>query len=186
MRTTPWIFSLVIGLVVLPVRSAETVLTPDDVLAMMARVPASEHVPHAKPAPWHKIRDAHVIAKAIARAARTPEEGSRMVVYDVWESGNDSHARGDFDKTGHAQALGAWQLHNVPAEIADNPYKAVFAWRDLADMNAKMCADHPEAERLAGLASGSCDRALDKVRHRDEVSHQIITPLDESAEAALP
>lgn len=173
MRTTPWILGLALGLLVLPARGADSVTTTATVLAMMAHVPATEHASLAITAPWHKIRDAHVIADAIARAARSPQEAALMVVYDVWESGNDSRARGDFDKTGHAQALGAWQLHNTAPEIAFDPYRAIFAWRSRADSTAKACPNNPPEESLAGLASGYCDRALDKVRHRDAVAHQI-------------
>jgi hypothetical protein len=146
-------------------------VTPADVMAMFDRVPKCELCTDT----WHwsKKPDAPAIARAIAKYAPTRFAAALGAVYAVREGELNPHARGDFDKTGHPAALGSFQEHLVPPQCAYDPDCSVRIWYALKDQNEALCRGNDEPERLAALASGSCDRGKRKTRHRWEVARQV-------------
>jgi hypothetical protein len=149
-------------------------LNVDVVLAMMARIPP-EARPKGKPAGYDRAHDARAVAHAVAATANSREQAALMTVYAAYESAFDTHARGDcnLDRS-YCAAKGAFQLWNVPPEVADDPLKAAPKWLALAADAEARCAKNPPDERLAVLASGSCDRARPKVRRRAETARAIV------------
>ena len=141
-------------LIVSPARAAES-LTADDVLTMVALIPA----PNGRPGGYERAPDARRIADAIAATADgsllgTPrEDASLMAVFASYESGNRVCPAGDGGK-----ALGAWQLHYAGREVACDPARAARWWLAVARASVRLCADNPPDERLAALAGGTCAR----------------------------
>jgi len=98
-----------------------------------------------------------------------------LVVTSAYESANDPHARGDCDRVTHdCPSKGAFQLKNVREEIADDPAQAARVWLSLAADAEMRCSANPPEERLAVLASGSCNRARGKARRRAETARAIV------------
>jgi hypothetical protein len=147
-------------------------LNAEIVLAMMARIPP-EGKPSGKPAGYDKAGDAKTVARAIAATASSREQAARMAVYSSYESSNVASARGDCGY-GICRSLGAWQLQSVSPEVALDPFRAAPAWLALAADAESRCAKNQPDERLAVLASGSCNRARPKVRRRAETARAIV------------
>src|SRR5580692_6011766 len=136
-------------------------LTTDDVLAMMRRLPSHElGKDHFH---WDKVGQANRIASAIARAATTREEAGDLVVYGVFESNLRLSAVGDGGKS-----HGPWQLsaRYATPEVARVPEKAAPLWLAAAAQARKDCAKLPEDDRLAEVASGSCQYGRTLARRR--------------------
>jgi hypothetical protein len=147
------------------------VVSPGEVLAMMAIVPASEHIEReASKEDGHYDRqgDALEVAGAIATLARSREDASRLVVFGAWESRNQKCAKGDGGKS-----WGFLQLGGVSRYVACTPMLAIGAWHTKAEASEKACAGNMPDERLAALASGHCNRGLGKVRHRVQVARIV-------------
>ncbi len=147
----------------------------DDVLAISAKIPATELGPRS-PGHWDTTRDAREIAMAIAQVAPDLETAALMDVYAAFEGGmrrcpmGDSRSRG----WGGYEALGAWQLHATPARIACDPYRAAAKWLSIVRATEKLCWRNAPEERLAALASGSCDRGRELVRRRAKLAHELV------------
>jgi hypothetical protein len=150
-----------------PARVAETSVTPEDVLSMMARVPAVDRS-GAKSYRWDQVGDAKPIAKAIARSAPSWSAAAELTVYAVREGGLRACAAGDSDKQGQAHSFGTWQISDkrVPVQVACDPMKAAPIWLAIAASSRKDCADLPPEEQLAELASGNCAHGRAKARER--------------------
>jgi hypothetical protein len=152
-------------------------LTTDSVLAMMDRVPATEHCRFEQdplctlPYRWSKIGQANRIAYAIARSAKTREDAAYLVVYGIREGGNRKDAVGD-----GGQSYGEWQLSvsQAPIEVATDPDKAAPVWLRLADKSRTSCASLPENERLAQVASGNCDHGRKLAARRADMVHKVL------------
>lgn len=162
-----------------PPASLPANLSTDDVLAMMARLPAMEICAHGRPqvlctAPypqWAKRGAAARIAKAIADHAETREEAGDATVYAIRESGNELTVAGDGGKS-----HGPWQLSEEQArpEVARDPDKAIVVWLTLVRKSRVDCAKLPEDDRLAELASGSCGAGRELARRRARLRDKIL------------
>lgn len=151
----------------------ESRVTSEEVLRMMAKVPAVEDersAAHDRPGHFERLGIAGELAVAIALVAPSRTAASLMVLYAAFEGGNLRCAEGDGGK-----ALGPYQLQGVAREVACDPVASSRAWLRLADWSWKVCtkAESPPDERLAFLASGSCDRGRKKVRARAELARLI-------------
>jgi hypothetical protein len=157
---------------------AEPRASPEDVLSWMAKVPACEGGKPGceRPGRWDHIGIAPEIAKAIAAVAPSRSAASLMVVYSLWEGGNQRCAVGD-----GGRSLGPFQLQDRPEAIACDPVSAARVWLRMAEYSWKACEAKglPPDERLAQLASGSCDRARDKVRKRAELARELAQDVPE-------
>jgi len=155
------LLSLAVLLVASPLRSAETAVTPDDVLRMMDTQPGLEY--GKTPYRWSKVGQAKTIAQGIAKVAPSREDAAELVVYDVREGGNLLQALGD---GGHSH--GPWQLSDkrTSPEVATDPEKGAKAWMGVATDSRLTCGDLPPDEQLAALASGSCEHGVKLARHR--------------------
>jgi hypothetical protein len=146
--------------------------TSPEVLSWMAEIPACESEKRGceRAGRWNKIGIAPEIAQAIASVAPTRSAASLMTVYEVWEGGNARCAEGD-----GGRSLGPFQLQDRAREIACDPMSAARVWLRMAEYSWKTCEKKglPPDERLAQLASGSCDRAREKVRKRAELARRI-------------
>ena len=153
------------------VAAAQPVVSADEVLAMMARVPATQRErDEALPGHWERRKDAPRIAAAIARFAPSEEVAARLTVYAALEGGMEVHGpRGDSGK-----AMGMLQLHNVPESLAFDPNQAIPWWLDLAARSEKLCQSNPPRERLAALASGRCDRGRRLVARREDIVDLVL------------
>jgi hypothetical protein len=128
------------------------VVTKDDVLAMMAKLPGVNRA-GAPAYAWDRTQYAGKIADAIVQTAPTRTWAARMVVYAVRESGLQICAVGD-----GGLSLGPWQLQGVPRTVACEPKRAAPVWLAKARIALADCAKLPEKEQLAELVSGSCDK----------------------------
>ena len=148
-------------------------LTTDDVLAMMDRAPA--HELGKTPYRWSRQGQANRIAAAIAKVAQSRDEAGDLVVFDLFESNNRLSAVGD-----HGQSHGPWQLSTKRArpEVARDPEKAAAIWLELAARSRKDCANLPEDERLAEVASGSCERGRVLARRRARLRRLVVAMPD--------
>lgn len=141
-----------------------------EVLAFMKEIPACEDQSRKvcrRPGGWDRIGAAQEIAKAISSSARSREEAARMAVFAAFEGGNQKLARGDGGKS-----RGVFQLQGVPDYVAFTPELAARAWLRLADSVA--CLENPSEERLAALASGSCQRGRALVRGREAIVQKLL------------
>jgi hypothetical protein len=164
-------------------------VTVDEVLAAMARVPERElsgtpaHEP--RPGRFDRAKDAPEIAQAIAQAVNTskPLYGSRAltaaleVVHGGWESGFTRCARGD---SGRSWGFLQLSIAHTDRFQACDPMLAARRWLRLA--TSVWCANNPEGTELAAIESGRCDAAQNKARHRLEVARAIA---DDVAHALL-
>lgn len=146
-----------------PLLASEPAVTLADVQAMQARIPDCERCTRVSGA-FARTRDARAIAAAIAQVAPTREAAAELALYAAWESGNRIDVVGD-----GGLALGPWQLHDARATALE-PVRAARRWLQLAAASREKCAGNAPEERLAALASGSCDRGRAIVRRRDEVA----------------
>jgi hypothetical protein len=163
-------------------------VTADEVLAAMARVPERELAGQAREpraGRFDRLNDAKEIAQAIAQAVNTtpPLYGSRSltaaieVVHGAWESGFQRCARGD-----SGRSWGFLQLsiaHTSRYEACD-PFLAAKKWIRLA--TSVWCSKAPDGAELAAVESGRCDAAWNKAQHRLEVARTIA---DDVAHARL-
>jgi hypothetical protein len=140
----------------------------DDVMHMMAEVPAVEGDVDSRPGGFDRRRDAREIASAISHVASDFFEAQVMVVYAAYESGNKRDAIGD-----HGLSFGTWQLRGLPAELAFDPKYAAQVWLKRARRANQDCILNEPAERLAPLASGNCDHAKKKTRWRVELAEHL-------------
>jgi hypothetical protein len=146
-------------------------LTTDDVLAMMRKLPSKElgHDTYR----WDKVGQANRIASAIAKAATTRDEAGDLTVYAIYESNLLLAAIGDGGKS-----YGPWQLTAKYATIevaTRNPEKAAAIWLAAAAQSRKDCEKLPEDDRLAEVASGSCDYGRTLARRRARLRRQALT-----------
>jgi len=148
-------------------------LTTDDVLEMMDRAPA--HELGKTPYKWSRQGQANRIAAAIAKVAQSRDEAGDLVVFDLFESNNRLAAVGD-----HGQSHGPWQLSTkrAPPEVARDPEKAAAIWLDLAARSRKDCAKLPEDDRLAEVASGSCQYGRVLARRRAALRRLVVAMPD--------
>lgn len=143
-------------------------VTPEEVLAVMSQVPEETSLyGHGAqtPAGFDKKKDAREIAEAIA-AGVTWESDPRKwvvlgVVYAAYESANRRCVSGDGGKS-----WGAWQVQGLARDKACTPMNEFPVWLAKAKASLDYCADLPEDERLAALASGNCEHGRVKVRTR--------------------
>jgi len=138
----------------------------DDVLEMMAKVPPA--------GAYVRTGHARQIAEAIADHA-TALEGlslreteALLVVYAARESANTLCVKGD-----GGRSLGTFQLQGVSEGVACDPAQAVTAWLGRASASIALCASNAPEERLAALASGSCDHGRLVARARMLLARQI-------------
>ncbi len=168
---------MAVGMVGMGAVSADTLdsdrASAADVLAMMARLPAVE-VPHTdaqrQPGGFERIGVANALARAIADLTPHRQAASLMVVYAAYEGGNLRCAVGD-----GGASLGPYQLQDVPETIACDPIEASKVWIQKAKYSWRRCDKNPPEERLAHLASGSCDRGRALARRRDAIARRILT-----------
>jgi hypothetical protein len=157
--------------------AADPKATADDVLAMMAKLPVVE-VPKTpeqnRLGHWERIGVARELAAAIAEVAPTRTAASLHVVYAAFEGGNQRCAAGDGGKS-----LGPYQLQRLPESVACDPLAAARIWQERANYSWKRCTKNPPEERLAQLASGSCDNGRTLTRRRAKIAARI-------AEVELP
>jgi hypothetical protein len=148
-------------------------LTPDDVAAMQARLPPEAH-PHAKPAGYDRAGDAKRVAAAIARRAGSYRDAALAVTYAAYESSNQVEAKGDL-RDGEYHSFGVFQLNeHTPKTCAFDPDCAVGVWLSLVEDAETRCGRNPPDERLAVIASGSCDLGRTKVRVRAQIAQRIL------------
>jgi hypothetical protein len=144
-------------------------LTSNDVLSMMQRVP---------PGGYERGADAIAMAEAIAELADGSITGdvwgdaALEVVYAAMESGNRHCAVGDGGKS-----LGYLQLQRASRAVACNPRQALAEWIRRAKEILVLCAANEPDERLAALASGSCDRGRAVVRRRAKMARALRSDL---------
>jgi len=152
-------------------------VTVDEVLAMMDRMPAAEVCKRGletlctTPYRWSRVGQANRIARAIAEKACSREEAADLVVYDVREGGNRLASVGD---GGHSH--GPWQISDKRAkpEVARDPDRAAPIWLSLAAQSRKDCANLPEDEQLAEVASGNCDHGRELTRRRAGLRRRVL------------
>lgn len=146
-----------------PVAADPPAVGPEEVLAMMDRLPGTEmgRRPYTR---WSRTGQAMAIAAGISAVAIDKKQAAELVVYDLYEGGNRLHAVGD---GGHSH--GPWQLSDAhtPVAVAEHPVKGAHAWVGQAESSRLSCAESPPDDQLAVLASGAtCTTALSLVRRR--------------------
>jgi hypothetical protein len=152
----------------MPILFAFWFLASTDVVDMIRRVP---------PGGYERGAAVQPIAKAIAELADGTitgdvyEDAALEAIYSSFEGGNRRCPVGDGGKS-----RGPWQLQRTSRAIACTPTLALAEWIRRARESVKLCADNPPDERLAALASGSCDRGRALVRQRAELARAIKTP----------
>jgi hypothetical protein len=144
-------------------------ITPGDVMGFFSRIPATQEGDERRLGHWDRRPSALAAAAAIARHASSREVAARLAVYATLESGLNLKARGD---RGHA--LGLLQLHNVTESLAFDPDQAIPWWLRLASQMQRLCAMNPPRERLAGLASGRCNRGRKLVARREDIVDLVL------------
>jgi hypothetical protein len=143
-------------------------LTSADVMGMIERVP---------PGGYERGGDALAIAAAIAELADGSitgdvwEDAALVAVYSSLEGANRRCPVGDGGKS-----LGPLQLQRSSRAVACTPALAVAEWLRRARDSVARCAKLQPDERLAALASGSCDRGRALVRQRAELARTIVAP----------
>lgn len=165
MKTLTAVLALALLAVSPPAKGASESLSTDDVMAMAARLPAEGKTVLGG---YEKAKDAYAIAAGIAETAPSRERAALMLTFAAYESGLTIAARGD-----GGASRGPWQLKYVPDEVAFDPARAAHYWLYLAAGSERTCASNPPDERLASLASGSCQKARAKVRRRVETARRI-------------
>jgi hypothetical protein len=145
-------------------------LSESEVYDIIKQIPAECSLYHYKlyychggPGGYEKGKDAHEIARVVARHARSKYEAVQMVVYSSYESNNNLHAEGDTMRQHHS--YGAWEIP-IPNLSAD---RQLEYWMYIRDRSLKYCSSNPPESRMAGLASGACNRAIRKVEKREAV-----------------
>jgi hypothetical protein len=149
-------------------------LSADDVLEMFARLPACEGCADDTRGHYERSPDAREIATAIVATVdgsllgSSWREAALMSVFAAFESNVHRCAVGD-----GGLSWGTFQLRGASRADACTPERAARIWYWRAQRITVLCAGNPLEERLAALASGSCDRARAKVRHRFEVASHL-------------
>jgi|HubBroStandDraft_1064217.scaffolds.fasta_scaffold34287_5 hypothetical protein len=137
--------------------------TVADVLAFMDTMPGEPGNPKSVAYHWSKKPGALAIAQAIAATAPDREWAARMAVYSIHEGGLSSECvNGD-----GGESWGAFQLKDVPHDVACDPAKAAPVWLAMAQRSMQDCAALPVSERMAELASGSCKKGHVVARQRE-------------------
>ena len=161
--------------------------TTDDVLRMMSELPAMEcALDNSCKDPrgyssghFDTLRDAHLVAKAISDGVVNEEEpwkrAAEGVVFAGYESGNDRCAIGD-----GGRSYGVWQVQGLSKDVACDPSREFSMWLSAVKRSETLCVDNAENERLARLASGSCDRGRRKVRNRENFAIQLVKKVQDS------
>lgn len=161
----------------------ERAVTVEDALLMMDAMPAKEMDVNGPPHRWSHQGQANRIAAAISAHAGTSEQGTYLVVYDIFESNNLRTAVGDGGKS-----HGPWQLgeEHAKREVAEDPDQAAPIWLALADKSRRDCADLPEDDQLAELASGNCGAGRALARRRAKLVRRAIAALRPAQTAQQP
>lgn len=128
--------------------------------------------------------DAPVIAEGIAMAVATDElppitgtrEGDAALeaVYAYRESGNKACPTTWVNPVDWGKSWGTWQLQKLARPLACNPVYAAAEWLRRAHASAESCSRLPVNERLAELASGSCNYGRRLVRWRAETAARAL------------
>lgn len=140
-----------------------------------------------------RLPDADVIARAAAEAVQLdvdePVTGSRagdvslLLTFAMRESSMRVHdRRGDCVLGDNGRAAGAWQLQNVPRELACSPAEAARIWLDMAHRSVKRCSRLDPDARLAALASGNCEHGRAVSRERMRAARAALAKVQEVAE----
>lgn len=151
------------------------------VIDFMRRVPEKAHP--SRPGRYDQAGDAKEIARAIADHAPDLDAASLMTVFAAYESSNEKCVGGDWDPVAKVyRSWGAWQLQNVPKEVACDPERAAPIWLALKASAEATCSALPPEDRLAPLAGGSCSNRGGRAvsRHRFAVAKKL------AREASLP
>lgn len=114
---------------------------------------------------YERGKDAQEIAEAIAAKAVDLRDAAEMQLYSDYESANRLDALGD-----SGRSHGAWQIPVVRIGAE----RQLAYWLSLREHSIAVCSDNGRATKLAALASGSCDRALRKVRLRNDVVERLV------------
>lgn len=161
--------------------------TLEDVLRMMNDLPAMECALDNSckdkrgylPGHFDTLRDARLIAQVISEGVVHEDQpwkrAAEGVVFAGYEGGNDRCAIGDGGKS-----VGAWQVGGLSKDVACDPRREFSIWLSAVKRSEQACADRPENERLAALASGSCDRGLSLVRRRENYAVQLVKKVQDS------
>lgn len=162
--------------------SSGSVVTKEDVLLMMSKVPAVEVTPKGmeeRPGHWERRRDAGRIAEVIALVAPSVRDAGRLVVYAAFEGGNSTTAVGDGGKAhGPLQLQGAWGLQPLEMQFR--------YWLDYARRSEQLCAANAPNARLAAVASGNCTHGLVLVARREAFVDRVVAALELSKILASP
>jgi len=165
------VVALTLGLVSFQAHAQDKV-TPDDVMAMIAQIPVQ--LGHWKPAGFDRVPDAKAFAEAIADTADgsllgdVRNDAALMAVFVAYEGGFRKCPVGDGGKS-----LGGLQLQRASRRVACTPSLAVAEWLARAQESMQTCAGLPPEERLASLASGSCQAGRSLVRRRVQVARRV-------------
>jgi hypothetical protein len=161
--------------------------TTEDVLRMMSELPAYECVldntckdeKQYVSGHFDTLRDARLIAKVISNGVVQEDDSwkraAEAVVFAAYESGNDRCTVGD-----GGRSYGAWQVQGLSKDVACDPAREFPLWLSAVKRSESLCVDNPESERLAALASGSCDRGRRKVRGRENFAIELARKVQES------
>lgn len=161
--------------------------TLEDVLRIMSELPAMECALDQSckdsrgygPGHFDSLRDAHLVAQAISDGVVHEEQpwkrAAEGVVFAAYESGNDRCAIGDGGKS-----VGAFQMGGLSRNVACDPRREFPLWLGAVKRSEQACVDNQESERLAALASGSCNRGRQKVRNRENYAIQLVKKVQDS------
>lgn len=150
--------------------------SPDDVLAMMRQLPNECALYKQCPdglAGFDLVHDAREIAEAIADGVKGEVDpwgrAALGAVYSSDESANQRCRVGD-----GGQSVGAWQMKGLSKDAACTPAREFPLWLAAVRRSEAACAHNAPDERLAALASGSCDHGRQKVRFRAVLARKIL------------
>jgi len=111
------------------------------------------------PAGFERKEEADAFATAIAHDARDLSEVLAAVQTVAYESGVNSHAKGDHNAlTGEPQSYGGYQLSvlRVPPEDAMDIEVSTTVWLALYRNSLALCEKNLPEERMAAVYSGNC------------------------------
>ena len=159
-------------LIAIDAHAQENTVSADDVIAMIVESPVQ--LGHWRKAGFDKKPEAREIAEAIAAAAdgsllgNVREDAALMAVYAAYEGGMRKCVVGDGGKS-----WGTWQMQRASWKIACTPSLAIQEWLSRAQWSTKACERFPLEERLAQLASGSCEVARPLASRRVRVARKV-------------
>lgn len=155
-------------------------VTPDDVMAMIRKIPAmcpGGHPCADRPGNFDLTPAALKIATGIAEAASEEtqtvlgsvrDDAALLAVDAAYESGMRPLASGD-----HGRSLGPWQMQGSRAGVACDPKLGAREWLRRAREAMRTCVERPYEERLSLLASGYCDHGTVISRDRVTLAQRI-------------